>query len=238
MAVRLRRAARAGDAGLELGDEGDVSGLSAPEQLGSTHQPVKLQAAACPAWLRPEMLREPSHMRIRGEQGVQDLRRVALLRADVTVGQRDRFLGPSLVHEDRKANLTRRWGTVVRASPARATRRVHRVRAVGRSGRRYRLPASNNSELGHAPVSQICFTAVMTPWLSGSPMSAVRLERLAHQGSVWRVAAGQRLFVVRGGVEPPTFRFSGQRRQALCGPAKTDVTDKRNPARRKVQNQR
>jgi hypothetical protein len=39
-------------------------------------------------------------------------------------------------------------------------------------------------------------------------MSAVRFERLAHQGSVWCVSAGQRLLVVRGGVEPPTFRFS------------------------------
>jgi hypothetical protein len=42
--------------------------------------------------------------------------------------------------------------------------------------------------------------------------------------------------VVRGRVELPTFRFSGQPRQALCQPAKTDVTDKRNRARRKVQN--
>ena len=40
--------------------------------------------------------------------------------------------------------------------------------------------------------------------------------------------------VVRGRVELPTFRFSGQPRQALCRPAKTDVTDKRNRARRKV----
>ena len=32
--------------------------------------------------------------------------------------------------------------------------------------------------------------------------------------------------VVRGRVELPTFRFSGQPRRALCGPAKTDVTDK------------
>jgi hypothetical protein len=45
-------------------------------------------------------------------------------------------------------------------------------------------------------------------------------------------------WVVRGGVEPPTFRFSGQPRQALCKPAETDVTDKRNRAGRKVQNLR
>jgi hypothetical protein len=43
---------------------------------------------------------------------------------------------------------------------------------------------------------------------------------------------------VRGGVEPPTFRFSGQPRQTLCRPAKTDVTDKRNRARRKVRSSR
>ena len=41
--------------------------------------------------------------------------------------------------------------------------------------------------------------------------------------------------MVRGGVDPPTFCFSGQPRQALCRPAKTDVTDNRNRARRKVQ---
>ena len=41
--------------------------------------------------------------------------------------------------------------------------------------------------------------------------------------------------MVRGRVEPPTFRFSGQRRRALCEPAETVVTDKRHRARRKVQ---
>jgi hypothetical protein len=41
--------------------------------------------------------------------------------------------------------------------------------------------------------------------------------------------------VVRDRIELSTFRFSGQPRQALCGPAKTDVTGKRNRARRKVQ---
>jgi hypothetical protein len=44
--------------------------------------------------------------------------------------------------------------------------------------------------------------------------------------------------VVRGGGEPPTFRFSGQTSYALCRPVKTDVTDKRNRARRKVQDER
>jgi hypothetical protein len=43
--------------------------------------------------------------------------------------------------------------------------------------------------------------------------------------------------VVRDRIELSTFRFSGQPRQALCRPAKTDVTDKRNRARRKVQKQ-
>jgi len=43
---------------------------------------------------------------------------------------------------------------------------------------------------------------------SGSSMSAVRFEQSAHHGSTWCVSAGQRVFVVRGGVEPPTFRFS------------------------------
>jgi hypothetical protein len=44
--------------------------------------------------------------------------------------------------------------------------------------------------------------------------------------------------VVRGGVEPPTFRFSGQPREALCRPAKTVVTDERSRTRRKVQHLR
>jgi hypothetical protein len=40
--------------------------------------------------------------------------------------------------------------------------------------------------------------------------------------------------MVRDRIELSTFRFSGQPRQALCRPAKTDVTDKRNRAKRKV----
>jgi hypothetical protein len=44
--------------------------------------------------------------------------------------------------------------------------------------------------------------------------------------------------VVRDRIELSTFRFSGQPRQALCRPAKTEVTDKRNRARRKVQHRR
>jgi hypothetical protein len=39
-------------------------------------------------------------------------------------------------------------------------------------------------------------------------MSAVRFEQAAHLGSTGCVSACQRVFVVRGGVEPPTFRFS------------------------------
>ena len=45
--------------------------------------------------------------------------------------------------------------------------------------------------------------------MRGSSISAVRFEQSAHHGSVWCVSAGQRVCVVRGGVEPPTFRFSG-----------------------------
>jgi hypothetical protein len=45
--------------------------------------------------------------------------------------------------------------------------------------------------------------------LSGSPTSAVRFEQSAHHASAGRLSAVQRVTVVRGGVEPPTFRFSG-----------------------------
>ena len=48
--------------------------------------------------------------------------------------------------------------------------------------------------------------------LSGSLVSAVHFEQSVYHGSTWCVSAGQRMFVVRGGVEPPTFRFSGQPR--------------------------
>jgi protein gp37 len=87
---------RAEDAGVEFGDEGDVGSLGAPEQVGNTLQPVILQSAACPARRHPEVVGEPSHVRISCGQGLQHLRRVAQLRehpADVTVGQRDRLHG-------------------------------------------------------------------------------------------------------------------------------------------------
>jgi hypothetical protein len=74
--------------------------------------------------------------------------------------------------------------------------------------------------------------------MQGSSISAVRIERTAHPVPRGGVSADQRRYVVRGRVELPTFRFSGQPRQALCRPAKTDVTDKRNRARRKVQDLR
>ena len=70
--------------------------------------------------------------------------------------------------------------------------------------------------------------------IRGSPISVVHFERTAHPGPLGGVSADQRQNVVRGGVEPPTFRFSGQPRSALCRPAKTDVTEKQNRARRKV----
>ena len=71
--------------------------------------------------------------------------------------------------------------------------------------------------------------------VQGISISAVRIERTAHPVPRGGVSADQRRYVVRDRIELSTFRFSGQPRQALCGPAKTDVTDKRNRARRKVQ---
>jgi hypothetical protein len=58
-------------------------------------------------------------------------------------------------------------------------------------------------------------TAVRSQHRCGSSISAVRFEQSAHHGSTWCVSAGQRLSVVRGGVEPPTFRFSGGRSYQL-----------------------
>jgi hypothetical protein len=46
-------------------------------------------------------------------------------------------------------------------------------------------------------------------------MSAVHFERTAHQVPLGGVSAHQRRCVVRGGVEPPTFRFSGGRSYQL-----------------------
>ena len=70
--------------------------------------------------------------------------------------------------------------------------------------------------------------------MQGSSISAVHIERAAHPIPTGRVSADQRGCVVRERIELSTFRFSGQPRQALCRPAETDVTDKRNRARRKV----
>jgi Protein of unknown function (DUF5131) len=87
---------RAEDAGVEFGDEGDVASLGAAEQARNALQPVILQPAACPARRHPEVVGEPSHVRICCGQGLQHLRRVVQLRehpADVTVGQRDRLHG-------------------------------------------------------------------------------------------------------------------------------------------------
>jgi hypothetical protein len=50
------------------------------------------------------------------------------------------------------------------------------------------------------------------------------------RSSVWLCGQGR--------VEPPTYRFSGQPRRALCRPKKTDVTHERKRARRKVQDLR
>src|SRR5580704_3968338 len=68
----------------------------------------------------------------------------------------------------------------------------------------------------------------------GSSVSAVRIERTAHPVPSGDVSADQRHCVVRDRIELSTFRFSGQPRYALCRPVKTDVTHKRNRARRKV----
>jgi hypothetical protein len=74
--------------------------------------------------------------------------------------------------------------------------------------------------------------------MQGSSISAVHIERTAHPVPQGDVSADQRDYVVRDRIELSTFRFSGQPRQALCRPAKTDVTDKLNRAKRKVQDSR
>jgi hypothetical protein len=43
----------------------------------------------------------------------------------------------------------------------------------------------------------------------------VHIERTEHPGPLSDVSADQRRSVVRGGVEPPTFRFSGGRSYQL-----------------------
>ena len=48
--------------------------------------------------------------------------------------------------------------------------------------------------------------------VGGSSISAVHFERTTHRVPQGGVSADQRGCVVRGGVEPPTFRFSGQPR--------------------------
>ena len=70
--------------------------------------------------------------------------------------------------------------------------------------------------------------------MQGSSISAVRIAPTPHPVPSGGVSADQRHYVVRDRIELSTFRFSGQPRQALCRPAETDVTDKRNRARRKV----
>src|ERR1700747_3887090 len=55
----------------------------------------------------------------------------------------------------------------------------------------------------------------MQPPLGGSSMSSVHFERTAHRVPLGGVSADQRRCVVRGGVEPPTFRFSGGRSYRL-----------------------
>jgi hypothetical protein len=93
-------------------------------------------------------------------------------------------------------------------------------------------------ELALATADFLRDSSEIHPPTGGSSISAVHSERTAHPVPPGGVSADQSGIVVRGGVEPPTFRFSGQPRQALCRPAKTDVTDKRNRARRKVQEPR
>src|ERR1700756_4915084 len=56
--------------------------------------------------------------------------------------------------------------------------------------------------------------------VQGISLSAVLIERTVHPVPQGGVSADQRGCVVRGGVEPPTFRFSGQPRSAQCRPSK------------------
>ena len=51
--------------------------------------------------------------------------------------------------------------------------------------------------------------------LGGSSISAVRIKRQTYPVLLGGVSADQRGCVVRGGVEPPTFRFSGGRSYRL-----------------------
>jgi hypothetical protein len=53
------------------------------------------------------------------------------------------------------------------------------------------------------------------PPLGGASVSAVHIEWTAYRVLQGDVFADQRWFVVRGGVEPPTFRFSGGRSYRL-----------------------
>src|SRR6202035_882637 len=64
---------------------------------------------------------------------------------------------------------------------------------------------------GHSRWSSLCDG----PTMQGSSISGVHFEQSAHQGSAGCVSACQRGFVVRGGVEPPTCRFSGGRSYRL-----------------------
>src|SRR5579863_7873084 len=68
-----------------------------------------------------------------------------------------------------------------------------------------------------------------------APISAVRIERAAYRVPRSEVSARQRHWEPVSGFEPLTVRLQGQSRKALCRPAKTEVTDERNRARRKVQ---
>jgi hypothetical protein len=61
----------------------------------------------------------------------------------------------------------------------------------------------------------------------GPPRMPSHIERTEHPGPLSDVSADQRRSVARDRIELVTFRFSGQPRQALCRPAKADVTGKR-----------
>jgi hypothetical protein len=70
-----------------------------------------------------------------------------------------------------------------------------------------------------------CRSAVL---VAASQPATCRLLCATNTGRPFSKAAGQRGFVVRGGVEPPTSRFSVDQASTPCSPAKTHVRAERN----------
>jgi hypothetical protein len=95
-------------------------------------------------------------------------------------------------------------------------------------------PSNRESVQDPAPDQQNGQALTRQSLRGGSSTSAVALSGQRTPAPQGGVSADQRPCVARERIELPTFRFSGQPRQALCRPAKTNVTDNRNRARRKV----